>query len=398
MCQSLRIPSIVRSFYRFAIAIATLAGAGVAHAQWRMNFPDPVTPIAHETLHIHNLFMWIISTMFVIVFAIMVYSMVKHRKSVGHRPADFVAPKSKAQWLWTLVPFAILLFIDYVIFGVPAYKAVLSYEDTRQNAQMVVKVTGLQWKWQYEYPREGVKFVSSLTTPQDQIDNKAGKGEHYLLEVDNPLVIPVGKKIRFITTSNDVIHSWWVPSFGVKRDSIPGFLREFWAQVDTPGVYRGQCAELCGKDHGFMPIVVRVVSEPEYNQWMEAQKIALAQSAQSADRQWSMDELMKHGAEVYKTQCLACHQDKGQGMPPAFPALAGSALIKNVPMLSADGKLVKDGHIDRVMFGKAGTAMQAFAQTLSDVDIAAVITYERNSWGNNMGDLVQPAAIKALRK
>lgn len=243
-----------------------------ALADYSYNFPPPVTPIARETLHVHNLFMVVILCIFFAVLAIMLYSFWRHRKSRGYRAADFVAPRSRRQWFWVLVPFVGLLVIDFGVFGMPAYRAVLNYEDTRNQADLVVKVTGSQWLWQYEFPAEGVQFASRLTTPREQIDNRQAKGEHYLLEVDNPLVLPAGKKIRFITTSNDVIHSWWVPAFGVKRDAVPGFLREFWAKVDTPGTYRGQCSELCGKEHGFMPVVVKVVPEAEFKAWLDARR------------------------------------------------------------------------------------------------------------------------------
>jgi cytochrome c oxidase subunit 2 len=369
---------------------------GIADAAYNFNFPEPVTPIARETLHIHNEFMLIITILFVVVFAIMIYSMIKHRKSVGHRPANFTGPRSALQWLWVLIPFAILLFIDFILMGIPAVKAIVNMEDTKTRADMVLKVTGMQWKWQYEYPEAGIKFISTLATPRDQITNAEAKGEHYLLEVDNPVVLPVGKKVRILLTSTDVIHTWWVPQFGVKRDAVPGFLRETWVNIDKPGIYRGQCAELCGKDHGFMPVVVHAVPEPEYLAWLDQKKAEAKAAAGGADRTWSSDELMTAGKEVYEKQCAACHQAGGQGLPPAFPALAGSKIV-NTPLLDMNGKIVKDSHVDRVMNGKPGTAMQAFRNTLSDIELASVITYERNSFGNRRGDMIQPAQIKALR-
>lgn len=369
---------------------------GVASATYNFNFPEPVTPIARETLHIHNEFMLIITTLFVVVFAIMIYSMIKHRKSVGHQPANFTGPRSALQWLWVLIPFAILLFIDFVLMGIPAVQAIINMEDTKTRADMVLKVTGMQWKWQYEYPEAGVKFISTLATPRDQIANAEAKGEHYLLEVDKPVVLPVGKKVRILLTSTDVIHTWWVPQFGVKRDAVPGFLRETWVKIDTLGIYRGQCAELCGKEHGFMPVVVHAVPEPEYLAWLEQQKAEAKAAAGSADRTWSSDELIAAGKDVYEKQCVACHQSGGQGLPPAFPPLAGSKVV-NSPLLDMNGKIVKDSHVDRVMNGKPSTAMQAFRNTLTDVQLAAVITYERNSFGNRRGDMIQPAQIKALR-
>ena len=369
---------------------------GIAGAEYRFNFPEPVTPIARETLHIHNEFMLIITILFVVVFAIMIYSMIRHRKSVGHQPSKFTGPTGALQWFWVLVPFAILLFIDFVLMGIPAVNAIIEMEDTKTRADMVLKVTGMQWKWQYEYPEAGIKFISTMSTPREQITNAESKGENYLLEVDNPVVLPVGKKVRILLTSTDVIHTWWVPQFGVKRDAVPGFLRETWVQIEKPGIYRGQCAELCGKDHGFMPVVVHAVPEPEYLAWLEAKKAEAKAAAGGADRTWSSDELNARGKEVYEKQCVACHQPNGQGMPPAFPALAGSPIVKG-PLLGKDGKILKDSHVDRVMNGKAGTAMQAFGNTLSDVELAAVITYERNSFGNRQGDMIQPAQIKALR-
>lgn len=263
---------------KIAAGLLGIAAAGTAMAAYTWNFPEPVTPIARETLHVHNLFMIIILVIFFAVLALMLYSFWAHRKSQGHPAAGFTAPRSPKQWFWVSVPFAVLLILDYGVFGIPAYHAVKMYEDTKTDADLVVKVIGNQWLWQYEFPSEGVSFTSRLITPREQIDNKEAKGETYLLEVDNPLVIPVGKKIRFITTSNDVIHSWWVPAFGVKRDAVPGFLREFWAVVEKPGTYRGQCSELCGKEHGYMPVVVNAVSEEEFKTWLAQQKAKQAQA------------------------------------------------------------------------------------------------------------------------
>lgn len=378
------------------LSLLALAWPIPSRAAYSFNFPEPVTPIARETLNIHNEFMLVITVLFVVVFAIMIYSMAKHRKSIGHTPSKFTGPSGALQWFWALIPFAILLFIDFMLMGIPAVQAIINMEDTQTRADMVLKVTGMQWKWQYEYPEAGVKFISTLATPREQIANNADKGEHYLLEVDHPVVLPVGKKVRILLTSTDVIHTWWVPQFGVKRDAVPGFLRETWVKIEKPGIYRGQCAELCGKDHGFMPVVVHAVPEAEYLAWLDSQKAAAKAASGSADRAWSRDELIAEGQKVYEKQCVACHQATGQGLPPAFPALAGSKVV-NSPLLGADGKPAKDSHVDRVMNGKAGTAMQAFRTSLSDVELAAVITYERNSFGNQMGDMIQPAQIKALR-
>src|SRR5574343_1602020 len=300
--------------FRSLGAPVALSAPGIAAAAYSFNFPEPVTPIARETLHIHNVFMLLITFLFVTVFAIMIYSMIKHRKSSGHAPAKFTGPTGTLQWFWALIPFAILLFIDFVLMGIPAVQAIINMEDTKTRADMVLKVTGMQWKWQYEYPEAGVKFISTLATPRDQISNAEAKGENYLLEVDKPVVLPVGKKVRILLTSTDVIHTWWVPQFGVKRDAVPGFLRETWVLIEKPGIYRGQCAELCGKDHGFMPVVVHAAPEPEYLAWLETQKADAAAAAGGADKTWSRDELMPKGKEDYEKTCAACHQPEGQGL------------------------------------------------------------------------------------
>ena len=371
-----------------------LATPALADYSW--NLPEPVTPLARDTYGVHNQFMVIIVALFVVVFAIMLYSLFRHRKSVGARPSAFTHPLRGWQWLVVMLPFLLLAFIDFVVMGVPSVHAIMLMEDTKTKAELVLKVTGMQWKWQYEYPAEGIKYVSTLATTKQQIDNQQPKGQHYLLEVDNPVVLPINTKVRVLLTSTDVIHTWWVPQFGVKRDAIPGFLRETWLHIEKPGTYRGQCAELCGTGHGFMPVVVEAVSATDYLAWVEKQKTAAATAAAGAERTWSKDELMAQGKDVYAKQCAVCHQPDGKGMPPAFPGLAGSKLVTG-PLLAPDGKLLKDSHVDRVLNGKPGTAMAAFRDTLSDADLAAVVTYERNSFGNQQGDMIQPAQIKALR-
>ena len=378
---------------KLVLGVILALGFGAVWASYSWNFPTPVTPIAHETLHVHNLFIAIALTLFCTVLALMLYSFWTHRKSRGHQAADFSAPRSRKLWLWVLAPFAGLLILDYGVFGIPAYHAVLMYENTKTDADLVVKVTGSQWLWQYEFPAEGVKYSSRLATPRDQIDNLQTKGENYLLEVDNPLVLPVGKKVRFITTSNDVIHSWWVPAFGVKRDAVPGFLREFWATVDTPGTYRGQCSELCGKEHGFMPIVVKVVPEAEFKQWLASKKIgagaaASAAAPAAATKPLTLEEARAKGEKVYGSICITCHQANGKGLPGTFPALDGSKV--------ATGPV--DEHIKVVLNGRPKTAMVSFAASLSDEDIAAVVTYERNAWGNKTGDVVQAAHVAELKR
>jgi cytochrome c oxidase subunit 2 len=375
---------------------ALLAGfaAPVAQAEYAWTFPPPATPIARDTLHIHNQFMLIITALFVVVFIIMIYSMAVHRKASGRAAARFSGPTGAVQWFWVTVPFGILLYIDFVLMGIPAFHAVRDMEDTRTKADMVLKITGMQWRWLYEYPDSGIRYVSTSSTPQDQIENQAPKGANYLLEVDNPLVLPVGKKVRVLLTSTDVIHTWWVPQFGVKRDAVPGFLRETWLRIDEPGVYRGQCAELCGKGHGFMPVVVQALPQAEYLAWVGARQAEAA--AANVGRAYARDELLAKGKEIYEKTCMVCHQPGGKGLPPAFPPLAGSKVV-NTALLGPDGKLVPDSHLDRVMNGKEGTAMQAFKNTLSDLEIAAIVTYERNSFGNSRGDMLQPAQVHALR-
>ncbi len=368
-----------------------------AAAEYSWNFPKPATPIAADTLHVHNKFMLIAMAIFFVVLAIMIYSIFNHRKSKGFKPATFTGPSTTSQVIWTLAPFALLLYIDFILMGIPAYHSVVMMEDTKNGADMVLKVTGMQWRWQYEYmdgDAKGIKFVSNLATPQDQIDNKAPKGEHYMLEVDEPVVVPVGKKVRVLLTSTDVIHTWWVPQFGVARDAIPGFLRETWLKIEEPGTYRGQCKELCGKGHGFMPVVVNAVSEDEYKKWASDKLAALAAASAGAEKEWSKEDLISHGKDVYEKNCAVCHQVTGAGVPPAFPALTGSKIV-NAPIFDKDGKLMPDSHVDRVFNGK--NVMPAWKGVLNDVDIAAVVTYERNALGNSVGDVVQPAQIKALR-
>lgn len=280
-----------------ALAWSALSLSSLVWADYAYNFPTPVTPLARETLEVHNLFMIVILVLFFGVFAVMLYSFIKHAKARGHQASNYVGPRSRKQWLLTLIPFAGLLFLDYGVFGIPAYHAVLTYEDTKNDSELVVKVTGQQWMWIYEYPADGVQVVSRLTTPREQIDNLAPKGEHYLLEVDNPLVIPAGKKIRFVTTSNDVIHIWWVPAFGVGRDAVPGFLREFWVKADEPGIYRGQCGQLCGKEHGFMPAVVKVVSDDEFKAFIKEHKAPVAGAPASGSDKVSAVQSAKLAAQ-----------------------------------------------------------------------------------------------------
>jgi cytochrome c oxidase subunit II len=358
--------------------------AGLASADYRLNFQPPVTRIASEIYDLHMLMMYVILVIFCVVFGVMFYSIYAHRKSVGHKAKQF-HESTTVEIIWTVIPFVILIGMAW-----PATKTLIAFKDT-SNPDITIKATGYQWKWGYDYLKgegEGIAFLSDLSTPQEQIHNQKPKGENYLLEVDKPLVVPVGKKIRILTTANDVIHSFWVPAFGIKQDAIPGFVRDTWFRADKEGTYRGQCAELCGKDHGFMPIVVEVVSPQKYAQWVAAQKQKAAAAAEDSNRQWSAAELKEKGEKIYAANCAACHQASGKGLPPAFPALDGSKIA------SGD----KNAHIGIVLTGKPGTAMAGFGKQLSDTDIAAVVTYERNAWGNKTGDAVQPGEVKAARK
>ena len=350
------------------------------------NLQPPVSPIATEIYDLHTLIMWIILGIFVVVFGFMGWAIVKHRKSVGHKAEQF-HENTTVEIVWTVIPFIILIGMAY-----PATRTVISMKDT-SNPDITIKATGYQWKWGYEYLQEGVSFYSQLTTPRDQIDghnNEArNKNLYYLLEVDNPVVVPVGKKVRVITTANDVIHAWWVPALGVKQDAIPGFVRDTWFRAERPGTYRGQCAELCGKDHGFMPIVVQVVEPEKYAQWIAAQKKTATAAATTADpgKKWTIDELRAQGEKVYASHCVACHQATGMGMPPTFPALSGSKLVAGP----------EEEQIKVVLNGKPGTAMAPFKH-LSDVEIASVVTYTRTAWQNKTTDPTTPEEVKALRK
>jgi cytochrome c oxidase subunit 2 len=370
-----------------------------AHADYSWNFPEPVTPMALDTLHVHNKFMLISIAIFFAVLAIMIYSIFAHRKDKGYQPVADKAPSTFMEIFWTLIPFAILLLIDFVIMGIPAYHSVVMMEDTRDKAEMVIKITGSQWRWQYEYldgPAKGVKFVSNLSTPKDQMDvgYEGEKSENYLLEVDNRLVLPVGQKVRIIMTATDVLHNWWVPQFGSSRVAVPGFLRETWVQVEKAGTYRGQCKELCGKGHGYMPVVVDAIPQAEYETWAADKVAAMAAESAGADKEWTMEELVASGKTVYEKNCAVCHQVNGAGLPPAFPALTGSKITTS-PIFDDAGKYMADSHLDRVLNGKG--VMPAWKSVLTDSEIAAVVTYERNALGNAVGDLVQPMQVKEAR-
>ena len=387
-------------FKKVSLGLTAIMASFVAKADYSWNFPEPVTPMALDTLHVHNKFMIITMVIFVVVLAIMIYSIFAHRKSKNFKPVEDKAPSTTMEIFWTLIPFAILLLIDFVIMGIPAYHSVVMMEDTRNEAKMVVKITGSQWRWQYEYldgDAQGIKLVSNLSTPKEQTDKgfEGKKDEQYLLEVDNRLVLPVGEKVRILMTATDVLHNWWVPQFGSSRVAVPGFIRETWVQVDKPGTYRGQCKELCGKGHGYMPVVVDALPMDEYKAWVVAKKEEMAKASAGADKEWTKEELVAEGKSVYEKNCAVCHQVSGAGLPPAFPALTGSKITTS-PIFGADGKYLPDSHLDRVLNGKG--VMPAWKSTLNDTEIAAVITYERNALGNSVGDLIQPSQVKSARQ
>jgi len=364
---------------RAGVMGAVWAASQSALADYAYNLQEPASQVAREVFHLHNLIMLVCVGIFIIVFGMMFYSLIKHRKSVGHKAAHF-HENTTVEIIWTIIPFIILVGMAY-----PAAKVVIEMKDT-SNPDMTVKITGYQWKWGYDYLNEGVHFYSTLATPREQIDGTAAKDEHYLLEVDDPMVVPVGKRVRLLITANDVIHSWWVPAFGVKQDGIPGFIRDSWFKADKIGTYRGQCAELCGKDHGFMPIVVKVVSEEDYKAWVAKKKGSAQAAAADNTKTFDVKELVERGEKVYQANCAACHQANGMGLPGVFPAMNGSKV--------ATGPIA--AHINIVVHGgRPGTAMVGFTDRLSDAEIAAVVTYERNAWDNKMGDAAQPADIAA---
>ena len=360
----------------------------VANAQNQVNMSTGVseagaviTDLGVEIYDLHMLIFWICVVIGIGVFGVMLYSIYAHRKSKGVEPSQF-HEHTGVEIAWTIVPFFILIGM-----AVPATSTLLEVYDN-DDAEMSILVTGYQWKWKYEYldaDGDNVAFFSNLATSQEQIYNTDTKGENYLLEVDEPLVIPVDTKVRFLITANDVIHSWWVPEIAVKRDAIPGFINEAWTRVLAEGVYRGQCTELCGSYHGFMPVEVHVIGQGEFDDWMAAKKGAAADAALAAT-ELSVDELMARGKDVYNASCLACHGANGDGG--LGNAIAGSGI--------AMGGL--DSHLNVIVNGVAGTAMQAFGAQLSDVDVAAVTTYQRNAFGNNTGDVVQASDVVSYKE
>lgn len=384
---------------------------------WGWNMPKGVTPISHEIYHLHMVIFYICVAIGLLVFSVMFYSMIKHRKSKGAIPANF-HDHLGVEIAWTIVPAIILIAM-----AIPATRVLMAMHNT-EKAAVNIKVTGYQWYWRYDYLDENIKFFSRLSTPQEQIHNQRPKSPWYLIEVDQPLVVPIHKKIRFLMTAHDVNHSWWVPELGIKKDALPGMINEAWAKIEKPGVYRGKCTELCGMQHGYMPVVVVALNEHDYQEWLYAKKTGIKLAPELLEEAAHVEErgvkealhlhnatknkkteptvlskstLMAEGKTVYDKICIACHQAKGQGMPPAFPAIAGSKIATGI---LAD-------HIDIILNGsKNNQAMQAFRDQLTDREIAAVITYQRNAFGNDdkakygkdAGGIVQPDVIKKTRE
>ena len=380
------------SLKNFLWPVIGLLASGSAVAKSSLNMTQGVTEFSKIAYDLHMIVLWICVVIGVLVFSAMIYSMFAHRKSKGVTAAQF-SHSTTAEIIWTIIPIVILIIIAF-----PSTTALIKMEAPTDadgkgiTMDMTVKVTGYQWKWKYDYLGEDISFLSTLKSDSN-IARQIGSGinpetvDNYLLDVDNPLVLPVDTNIRILLTANDVIHSWWVPEFGWKRDAIPGFVNEAWTNVKKIGTYRGQCAELCGKDHGFMPIVVNVVSKDDYAKWLKAQKGEQEVAKVKNNSKWTQAELMSKGKEVYNAQCASCHQKTGQGMPPAFPALDGNAVV-NGPI---------DEQIKAVVFGRKNTAMAAFGGILSESDIAAAVTYTRNSWGNTAKDAAQPKDVKRIK-
>ncbi|PHS14872.1 MAG: cytochrome c oxidase subunit II [Kangiella sp.] len=374
-------------------SLLSLMLGGAVQAASKLNMRPGVTETSIEAFELHMMVVWVMVAISVVVFGVMIYSFIFHRRSKHPTPATF-SHSTKMEVIWTVIPVIILVYLT-----IPAVSLLIKMEDA-SNSEISVQVTGSQWKWHYKYLegdiiKNEISFYSNLSTPREQYENYATSGAadnvNYLLEVDNHLVIPVDTKVRFLVTADDVIHSWWVPELAVKKDAIPGFINETWTSVPIPGIYRGQCTELCGKDHGFMPVVVEVLTKPDFDKWLagkaEEKRVADKAAADAASQNWDMAKLMTLGETIYASKCAACHQVNGEGLPPVFPALKDSAIAKGPA----------DVHINMVVNGKQGTGMAAYGAQLTDAEMAAVITYERNAWGNNTGDTVQPADIQAFK-
>jgi len=366
------------------IGVATSLFSANLQAAWDLNMPQGVTQISRDTYDLHMQILWWCVAIGVVVFGVMLWSIINHRKSKGAVSATF-HESTKVEIVWTVIPFVIL-----ILMAIPATRVLTEAYDTSES-EIDIQVIGYQWRWEYKYMRESadeeeVSFFSIMSTPREQIDNQLPKDETYLLDVDNPMVIPINTKVRFLVTSNDVIHAWWVPDFAVKKDAIPGFINETWAIVEEPGIYRGQCAELCGIEHGFMPIVVHAVEREEYDAWYAEKQQAARTTREMANNVVTMEDSLAQGEQVYSRNCVACHQAAGTGLPPAFPTLVGSNLVT--------GDL--EANINLLINGVPGTAMAAYGSQLNPIELAAVVTYIRNSFGNTTGDLVQPAAVNTL--
>ncbi|MBL0143682.1 MAG: cytochrome c oxidase subunit II [Betaproteobacteria bacterium] len=388
---------MLRNTFRNAVLSAALATAATANAAYDVDILPPASPIARQIYDLHWAILWVCVAIFVLVFGAMFYSVFKHRKAAGAKAAQF-HENTTVEIIWTVIPFLILIGMAY-----PATKTVLEMKDA-SNPDLTIKVTAYQWAWEYDYLQDGVKFNSLLATPRSQIEEWEKKGDKknadYLLEVNNPMVVPVGKKVRLLITSNDVIHGWYVPQLGVNQYGIPGFVKDTWFTADKPGRYRGQCSQICGKEHGYMPIVVIAKTPDEYAAWVKEQKAKMPQAeaahaavaaaavpADDPNKKWTADELKANGEKVFAANCVACHQVTGKGLPPAFPPLDGSKVVTGP----------KAAQLALVLHGKPNTAMASFAR-LSDSELASVITYTRNAWGNKTGEAIQPAEVKAARK
>ena len=376
----------IKGIKRWAAAGALFFWSFAAWAEYKLNLQTPHTLLGEKIYDLHSVITAICFVIFIGVFGFMFYAVFKHRKSVGHKAAQF-HENTAVEVAWTLIPFVILIAM-----AVPATGTLITMRDTSE-ADLTIKATGYQWKWGYDYLKgegEGISFYGTLATPRAQIEGTdvAGRNANpnYLLETDNHVVVPVGKKIRILVTAADVIHAWYVPALAVKQDAVPGFIRDTWFKAEKAGIYRGQCAELCGKDHGFMPIVVEVMEPAQYTAWVATQQKKVAAAKVDPNKTWTLDELKAHGEKVYAQNCVACHQATGMGVPGAFPALSGSKVV-NGP---------KADQIKLLLNGKQATAMASFKQ-LSDADLAGVITYTSNNWSNKTGEAVAPAEIKAAR-
>jgi len=375
----------LKSIYQKFLALILFTPL-TALADWGLNMTQGVTPISKEIYDMHMLTLWVVTIIGILVFGVMFWSIFHHRKSKGAKASKF-SHSTTVEIIWTIVPTAIIIAL-----AIPATKLLIKMDDTSE-AKITIKATGIQWKWKYDYLDEDITLYSSLDAKSQEVAQRdSGQNpmeyENYLLDVDEPLVVPVNTKLRILTTAEDVIHAWWVPELGWKRDAIPGFINDNWAIIEEPGTYRGNCTEICGKGHGYMPIVVKAVSMEDYEAWIEDRKALKLAALESQNKTLTMDESMAEGEKVYKKQCLMCHQANGQGVPGAFPALAGSEIA-----LKKENTLE---HLYRIIYGK--NLMPKFGDQLSDVEIATVTTYERNAWGNNTGDLIQPKEVAEARK